>query len=502
MSAQQLIIIFLARKWLIVAYLLVTMSVTLMISLSMPKQYVTNTSLVLDQPGINPITGASLPIQLTTGYMATQSDIIKSANVALAAMDIMNLLDDKTQQDGFIKGAKLSDANAKLFKQALTERNASFTGKVDEIKQKKVLLDDFRNDIAEGLGKGLDVIPSRESSIMSISYAATDPEFAAKAANAYAQAYIQTTNKLKQQSAQETADWFENQLEKLKVLVEKARENLSSYQQTHGIVATTSNEHIDLEDAKLRELSDQLIKSQLTTADLLTKKKLLLDSLANPESLKSLSEMLLSPVLQELKTDLAKFEAKRADLGVRLGINHPQYQQAEAEIASIKKQISAEMNTILHNFNTNILSSKKRDDSLSKSMSEQKEKVLKLKEAHNQIEVLKKEVENAQVAYDAVMQKAIQMRMESQIKQSNAAILDVAIEPKTSDKPKVKLNMVLSVLLGTVLGVVAALFAEMLDRRVRSPADLTDSLDLPVFGVISTPPVSKKFFRFSLGGRS
>ncbi len=653
MNVQQLIIIFWARKFLVIAYLSVTVIIALVLSLMMPKQYVASTSLVLDQPGINPITGAQLPIQLTAGYMATQTDIIKSPTVALNVIDILGLMADEKELMSFEKEAKLKSAEEDAFESALQEGkeklekdqqrvtlkrkllddfrtwiaeglmkknpelinsseilalmknkdlvtsfgkksglkseqleilqtslqedNAKLKGdeklvavrgkliedfrdwvadglmkkrpemidsreilnlmknegiqisfekdnllKLEEqealraalqesseklkkdseqIALKHRLIEDFRNSIADGLMKKLEVAPSRESNILSISFSATDPELSAKGANAFAQAYIQTANELKRQPAQQTADWFEDQLELLRTHMERERDKLSSFQQKSGIVAT-SNEQNDLADTKLTELSNQLIKNQLETADLLSKKRLLTKSLANPESLKSLPEVLNSPVLQELKAGLAQTESKFADLAVRVDRNHPQYKQAAAAIVNLKKQIRTEMNTMLYGFNRDILASQNRVESLAKELAHQKAKVLQLKTQYNEIALLKREVENAQVAYDAVNQRSIQMRMESEIRQSNVAVLDQAIEPKQAAKPKVKLNVILSVLLGSILGIVAALFAEILDRRVRSPADIIDGLDLPVFGVITAPRPPRKFNWSFFGVRS
>jgi hypothetical protein len=42
----------------------------------------------------------------------------------------------------------------------------------------------------------------------------------------------------------------------------------------------------------------------------------------------------------------------------------------------------------------------------------------------------------------------------------------------------------LSVFLGSMLGVGMALLAELIDRRVRSPMDVAEILELPVLGVL------------------
>ncbi len=467
MSLQQLLVIFWARKNLIIAYLLVTMITTLTISLILPKQYIANTTLVLDQPGINPITGVVLRApQVIAGYMATQTDIITSPTVALSVVDILELTKDTTFQAAFEKDESGGD---------------------------------FRNWIAEGLMQKLEVMPSRESSILGISFSATDPEFAAKVANAFAQAYMQTADELKRQPAQQTADWFDGQLMVLRDRMEKAREKLSNFQQTHSIIAMT-NEQIDLEDAKLTELSNKLVENQIQTTGLLSKKKQL-EAIVNPEELKSLTDELNDRLLQELQTNLAHAEAKFADLAVHVDRNHPQYRQAAAEISNLKKQIKAETNAVLRSFNSSIEAAKNRDENLNKALSKQKQVVLQLKNQHDEIAVLSREVQNAQLVYDETMKRSIQMRMESEIRQSSIAVLDQAIAPKIANTPKVKLNMILSIFLGSILGLGAALVAEIMDRRVRSPIDIIDALDLPVFGVITATRPPKKF-AWSFGVRS
>jgi polysaccharide biosynthesis transport protein len=475
MNLQQLLIIFLARRWLIVISLFSTMLVALVLSLGMPKLYVASTSLVLDQPAINLITRESIPVQMTASYMATQTDIIKSPAVALYVVNILELDQDKFFQNLFQKD-KLGGDFLKL-------------------------PNEFRHWIADRLSKKLEVIPSRESSILGISFTNENPDFAAKVADAYAQAYIQMANDLKRQPTQQTADWFDEQLKILGERRDIVQGRFSDFQQKHGVVAIT-NDQIDLEERILTELSNQLIKNQLETNDLIAKKKLLIETIANPESLKSLPSVLSSPVLQDLKTSLARSEAKFADLALHIDRNHPQYRQAAAEIASFKVQIKAEMNTILHGFNSSIISSEKRDENLKKEIEKQKEQVLVIKKAHIELLALKRELENAQAAYDAVVQRSIQTRMESEIKQSNIAVLDHAVAPREASSPKIKSNMIISVLLGTILGFGLALFAEIMDRRIRSEADIANNLDLPVFGVISISRPAKKFEWSFFGVRS
>ncbi|CAA9892543.1 Chain length determinant protein EpsF [Candidatus Methylobacter favarea] len=459
MSLQQLFIILWCRKILIIACLSVTVVTALIASLLMAKQYVATTTLVLDQRGIDPITGSVLPTPLLTGYMATQMDVIKSHNVALKVVNALKLAENKQTQTAF-----------------------------EESKQSG----DIRDWLADSLLQKLEVIPSKESSIIHITFSAKDPELSARTVNAFAQAYIQTTVELKVQPAKQNADWFEIQLASLRQQMEDAYEKLSAFQQEHGIVMTKDSDHLDLEDARLSEIARQLVESQGRTYELISRKNQLAEALAGKESFESLQEILTNSFVQQLKADLARAEAKFAELAERVDRKHPEYLQAQAEVTSLRKKIKSEISTVLNGISSSVAASKQHDNSLAASLAEQKSKVLELKKQHDQIAVLDRQVENTRKAYDTAMQRAVQTRMESETNQTNIALLNPALPPKYASKPNVKLNLLLSAILGFILGTGIALIIELFDRRIRSATDITESLGLPVFGIVQSPQQHKK----------
>src|SRR5688572_30093842 len=91
MNLTQLLLILLARKRIILATLLVTVSLTMLVSLSLPKTYQATASVLLNYKGMDPLTGIVMPSQLLPGYMATQIDIISSKNVAARVVDQLKL---------------------------------------------------------------------------------------------------------------------------------------------------------------------------------------------------------------------------------------------------------------------------------------------------------------------------------------------------------------------------------------------------------------------------
>ncbi len=458
MTIRQFLNILWSRKWILLTVLFITASLTLIVNLRMAKQYIATTALVVDQRGIDQITGLTVPVQLLAGYMATQSEVIASPNVARKVV------------------TKLKLQESPQFLEQLSKTPNDLLAPIDQI--------------AGLLLTNLDVKPSRESSLIQISFTSTEPLLAAEIANAFADAYVQTSIELRAQPAKANADWFDSQLAILRERLAAAQSVLSSYQQQHGIVI--SDDQIDIENARLSDLSRQLVESQAKTNELLSRKELLSNTSKNGGSSESLQEVLNSPLIQSLKSDAARAEANFAELSKRLDKNHPQYKQAEAEVNSLHQKIQSEVKMVLSSINSGTSSSKQRDALLASSLAAQKAKVLELKQQHDEIAVLTHEVENAQKSYDSAMQRSVQTHMESEVNQTNISILNPALPPQSASKPKVMLNLVISLFLGGLLGVMMTLAAELIDRRVRSTQDLIELVGIPVFAVVSAKTLNNR----------
>jgi capsular polysaccharide biosynthesis protein len=94
------------------------------------------------------------------------------------------------------------------------------------------------------------------------------------------------------------------------------------------------------------------------------------------------------------------------------------------------------------------------------------------------------------------MQRLNQSSMESQVNQTNVAVLYPATEPAEPSRPRLLLNLFLAIFFGTALGVGLALRQEIIDYRIRVVEDITDLLNLPVLGIIEkTQPASARLAR-------
>ncbi len=337
---------------------------------------------------------------------------------------------------------------------------------------------------ADLLKKKLDVKPSRESNVLAISFTGQDPKFSAAVANAFAQAYIDTNLELKIEPAKQYASWFAGQSKALRDGLEKAQTRLSEFQKETGIVNT--DERLDIESARLAELSSQLTAIQAQRSDSSSRQAQVAQS-----QIETLPEVQQNSLIIGLKSELARGEARLSETSQRFGRNHPEYQRAQGEVDSLRGKLDAEMKKVASTLGTSNRVNVQREAEIKASLASQKNKVLELKKQRDDLAVLQREVESAQRAYDAVAQRVTQTSLESQTTQTNIVVLTPAIEPVEPSSPKLLLNTLVAVFLGTLLAVGTVLLLELLDQRVRGDDDLQQLLGVPVLGLISTVKFGK-----------
>ncbi|QDQ26668.1 chain length determinant protein EpsF [Chitinimonas arctica] len=443
MSFQQFLFILRARSHVALLTLFLTVGTTLVVSLLLPKQYQASTAVVLDVKSPDPVAGMVLPGLAAPGYMATQIDIINSERVAQRVVKLLRM-----------------------------EESAAIKEQWREATEGKGTL---RVWLAELLQKNLDVKPSRESNVINISFSASDPAFAASVANAFAQAYIDVNLELKVEPAKQYAGWFEEQTKALRDKLEQAQRNLSSYQQKFGIVAT--DERLDYETAKLNEIASQLTAVQGQTTATQSKR-------STGEGSNTLIDVMQSPLINSLKGDIARLEAKLQESNINLGKNHPQTQRAESELASLRDKLASETRLISSSIGTSYQVSKLNEKSLIEAIDVQKKRVLELNKQRDELNVLRRDVESAQRAFEAVSGRSAQTRLESLSIQTNIVVLNVAAEPVDPSRPKVVLNVLVAIFLGGFLGIGFVMMFELANRRIRSGEDLAQAIDLPVLAEI------------------
>jgi chain length determinant protein EpsF len=407
----------------------------------LPREYTSTASVVVDSR-TDPLS-ALYPAQNTSVYLSTQVDIAGSTRVAERVVRTLRLHEaPETQQS---------------WREATGGRG------------------DLVDWLARSLQSRLSVVPSRDSSVLRLSVTWSDPRTAAQLANAFAQAYVETNIDMKTEPAKQYATWFDDRSRDLRADLEEKQRRLAEFERANGILVSSD---LDIENARLNELSSQLVAIQTQRQQSQSRQ-----GQAGGRN-ESLPEVLQSPIILTLKSELSRAEARQQDYVSRLGRNHPDYQTTAVEVARLRAQIEQETANIASSLGKQSQANLQSESQVQAALEAQKNRVLELRGQRDAASVLQNDVQAAQRDLEAVSQRLALSNLESQNQQANIVLLAPASEPLEPSSPRTRLNILLGGFLGMILGIAAALLREMSDRRIRGVRQLNEVLEAPVLLVL------------------
>jgi protein tyrosine kinase modulator len=448
MNFHQFLLALKGRFWVFLSLMAATVLAAIVVTILMPKTYEATASVLVDNRDEQMITQNQMPARAQLGYMQTQVDIIQSQRVAKQVVHDLHLADnDAVRADWQKNGAKGTP-------------------------------EDW---VAQGLLGKLKVDVS-QSSVIGVSYSASSSKFASDVANAFAKAYVDTTLSLRTEPAKQASTWFDEQLKGLRADLENAQAKLAAFQREKGILI--ADERMDIETGRLAELSSQALQATSTSYDNASR-----FSQSRNHSAETLPEVIANPLVTTLKTELLRAESKLSELSTRVGPNHPQYIQQKQEVDALRSRVNAEMGKVAGGLATATAQARAREGALKADLERQRKRVADLRDARAESQILQRDVETAQKAYEAALARYHVNKIEGGARNTNVTVLNPAVEPTFPSKPRVSLNIALGVFVGTLLGLAAIFLLEILDRRVRSDPDLDGvmlGMDVPMLGTLHT----------------
>ncbi len=439
MSLHQFFSILRARRFLAGMILLATLALALAWIVVRPTHYTARAPVLVDVR-TDPVAGSSVQGLIAPSFMATQIDIVRSERVAQRVVEMLKIDKDPKELERW-RDATGGKGSAQAW-------------------------------FAHELQTGLEVKPARESNIINVSWKGRSAAEAARVANAFAQAYLDTSLELKTDPARGYAVWFEDQVKAARQNLANAQAKLSAFQERTGIVS--SDERADYETARLNDLSAQLTTVQAQTTE----------SSGKRSAGGTVADIMQSPLINGLRGDIAKLESKVQEGSAYLGANHPQMQRMQAELASLRSRLATETSRITTSVDTSYQVGKTRERELLAALAAQKAKVIALNKERGQLSLLQRDVDSAQKAFETVSASASQSRLQSLTNQTNVMRLAPAVEPLEASGPTAMQALMIAAVAGLLLAIASALLAELINRRVRSLEDLTMITQLPILATI------------------
>ena len=244
--------------------------------------------------------------------------------------------------------------------------------------------------------------------------------------------------------ARDAAAFFEQQSTKARLDLEAAQKQLTDFQRAKGI--TSSEERYDVENSRLADIARQLTDVEAQLFDSRSRQTV---SRGNADNM---PEVLQNQLIQGMKSELGRLEARMSQQGASLGGNHPEMLRMQQEAETLRAAIRNETGKVVGSLGRANEINRARAAELKAAYEAQRQKVLAVKSSRDEIEVLKRDVESAQRAYESVRQKLTQEDLKSKVTQSSVRIVAEATRPILPSSPNLPLNVLVAAVLSTLLG--------------------------------------------------
>ncbi|WP_439534082.1 Wzz/FepE/Etk N-terminal domain-containing protein [Polymorphobacter sp.] len=440
MSLIQFLHILMARRMILLVCFVTSVVVAGAVASFLPPRYTAKTRVLMDIIKPDPVTGLMVSGRDPRAFIRTQIELIQDYRVATDVVDRLGWPNNP---------AVIASWQAE-------------TGGVGDI----------RRWGAERIIAGTTATTIANANILEISYEAPSPEAARAIATLLREAYIDANLRFTVDSAGRTAEWYREQTDRALAALTAAERAKTRFEQQNQIVMTGEGE---AETAKLTSLQGSLLAAR---------------GAQTTQQFAAAQQGSTSPVVDQLKIQLAQITDQIQQAAGTLGVEHPSYKALVARKNLLERQLSTESASARSAGASSSNVSRQSLASLEAEYNAQRAKVLSMKDTLNELTQLQREVDLRREQYQSAATKAAELRLQSSVSESGLVVLGDAIGSNTPSFPNWPQVWGLSAGFGLALGVALSLLVELLGRRVRGPEDLGFAAKVPVLAVIADAPRS------------
>jgi polysaccharide biosynthesis transport protein len=440
------------HQWLILSFMLAVVTITTIGTFRMQPVYVATSRIEIDRENSN-----ILPFQNTDDYMVdlenyieTQSKILTSETLAL-----------QTIRSGILSGQP--DFASDLSSDALT------TGSLANMKPPP--------ELGAFLGS-LSVKRVPNSRLMDVSFESTSPLLAARVVNAHIKNFIEQNFQSRYEATTRASTWLTDQLNELKIRVEKSEDARIAYERQNQIWALDG----DKQNVTTQRLAD--LNRELTDAQRERMRKQSLFEYAKAGDVNSVPQIRDNPAVQDLFRKRAEIYTSYTDALNQYGPNFPKVLRLQAQLKELDEAAEKEKKSVITRLESDYREVRQREELLTQALDQQKAEVNQMSERMVQYSILKREAEANKALYDGLLTKLKEAGISAGLRSSNIRVVDPAMIPTYPSRPAKARNIVLSVVIGLVFGIGLALLREYMDNTVKSPDDIETLARLPSLAVV------------------
>jgi capsular exopolysaccharide synthesis family protein len=319
----------------------------------------------------------------------------------------------------------------------------------------------------------------RGSQLVDLTFESADPQFAARAANAFADEYVAHNLELKVQTLNTSADWLTGEVEKQAALVRESDLKLAQYKETQDAGALDSSQNIVV--ARLTQNNDAATRARM---DRIVKEGLWRQIQAAGDDVESITSVLNNQNIQNLRVQLNQLAQEKSRATERYGERHPEYQKAVTALANAEAQIKEEIRKAKQNAKNEFDNAVQQEREMQALLGDSKKQATALGRKGVDYAVLLREAESNQTIYNQLVTREKELRVVANSRTNNVRVVDKAEVPGLPYSPNHRRDWLYAIALGVALGLGLAFGIDYLDDTVKTPDDISRRLKLKFLGLV------------------
>jgi polysaccharide biosynthesis transport protein len=411
---------------------------------------------------------------VSDAYIETQNRILKSENLARRVITQLGLekLPEFTRRSGSWQIAREKPVPEPI------QAGFGMSLAADKIVPEEVL---------KNFEERLTVEPVKRSRLIEVTFESNDPNTAAQVVNTLTSAYIDANLEARWQAAQKASDWLSQQLLGMKAKLEKSEDELQKYGRGNGLLflETEKGTSENIVVQRLRELQQELTKAQ---ADRYAKESLY--KLLEERNYAELPGVFDNKLIQELTARLADLQREQSRLSANFNSNYPRVKELQSQIDESKAMLEAERARAAGGIANDYKAAVSHEEMLQKAFTEQERQANDIAGKSVQYNILKREADTNKQLYVGLLEKLKETGVSSSLKATNIRVVDTAYPPKKFARPRILLDLSITLIVGMCLGIAAAFLQEHLDNTLKSSEDIERFLQIPSLGAVPAMELS------------
>ncbi|MEO6876185.1 MAG: polysaccharide biosynthesis tyrosine autokinase [Opitutaceae bacterium] len=326
----------------------------------------------------------------------------------------------------------------------------------------------------------------RNTPIVTITVYNRSPEAAALIANRYARKYIDYNLDAANTRTNSAIVFLRNQADEIRTQVTTAETTLQNYRSANNLAAIGESQNIILQ--KMASLGTALVHAQLDQIDARSLLDKITEYQRTKRNLLEIPKILASGQVSPLNNSLLALESQRTMLGEHYLSAHPKIKEVELRIQETRRMLNEAITAAIADLRARYDVASQYVSRLQTEMTASEVQARQLDKISVDSKFLEQDANAKRATYDRIVDRLNEATITSQMANANISIFDPAWVPDSpSDSGAMTVAIRASAAFLFCL-VVIPLAIGLLDTRIRTPAQVEESLDERVLGVVKRMP--------------